>query len=118
METEDDGPVIGTDRTQPPITWKLLAGVDLHVLPSPTRLGDWVIYFGWFPKEHPYYNAGDTINPWFWHWCKTKNVWIGTSTRGHDMHDPNPATLHLEPSLLWPCCGLHGFVRNGKWENV
>lgn len=28
---------------------------------------------------------------------------------------PTLEPLHLEPSLLWKCCGLHGFVRNGMW---
>jgi hypothetical protein len=28
-----------------------------------------------------------------------------------DCRDP----ITLSPSVQWTCCGLHGFVRNGKW---
>lgn len=34
----------------------------------------------------------------------------------HDLIADEP--LHLEPSLLWPCCGKHGFVRGGVWTEA
>jgi hypothetical protein len=63
------------------------------------------IYYGW-PE-------GET-NPWFWHWCTARNIWDGAGTSGHQLVAREP--LHLEPSLLWPCCDLHGWVHgNGEW---
>jgi hypothetical protein len=31
----------------------------------------------------------------------------------HDLHADEP--LHLEPSVLCGSCGLHGFIREGRW---
>ncbi|MGW4803015.1 hypothetical protein [Kitasatospora sp. NPDC004272] len=55
-------------------------------------------------------------NPWFWHWCPTNDRWQGASTANHTLVAREP--LHLEPSLLWKCCGLHGWVRDGQWINA
>ncbi|MFJ6841335.1 hypothetical protein ACIQRE_01550 [Streptomyces griseoluteus] len=52
-------------------------------------------------------------NPWFWHWCPPRGRWEGHATGNHDLISRRP--LHLEPSLLWPCCGTHGWVRDGQW---
>jgi hypothetical protein len=66
---------------------------------------------------------------WVWHDC-TKvmpdepNVvesvrgkplgWQPTGVGAHTLHAVEP--LHLEASLYWPeCCGLHGFIREGRW---
>lgn len=57
--------------------------------------------------------APDDPNPWFWHWCTTQNRWEGQATSNHTLVIREP--LHMEPSLLWTCCGTHGFVRNGIW---
>jgi len=39
--------------------------------------------------------------------------WVAAGTGKHTLLSREP--LHLEPSLLWSCCGLHGFVRDGVW---
>jgi hypothetical protein len=70
------------------------------------------IYYGWHP---------DHANPIFWHWCTPADPertasgtrWIAANTESHQMVNRDP--LHLEPSLLWECCGLHGWVRDGRW---
>lgn len=95
-------------RSKPPSDWPGLEMVDI------TRLTD-DIYFGWLAKE---------ANPTFWHWCKAledvpedrrahDGCWVAAGTGAHTLVSREP--LHLEPSLLWNCCGLHGFVRDGKW---
>lgn len=98
------------DRDTPPTDWPGLEMVDL------TKLTD-DIYFGWLTTE---------ANPMFWHWCaaladvpEDRTVhgrWVAAGTGAHTLVAREP--LHLEPSLLWSCCGLHGFVRGGQWTNA
>lgn len=84
-------------RDEPPTTW----------------LGDGVvkvsddIYYRW-PE--------DGANPVFWHWCTATGHWFGQGTGAHELIARDP--LHLEPSLLWTCCNLHGWVRDGKWSSA
>lgn len=85
-------------RTEPPSNW-------CHWWADLTRLTD-EIYYGWPENE-------DTPNPWFWHWCAPRAVWIAQSTDAHTLLARDP--LHLEASLLWPCCDVHGFCRGGEW---
>lgn len=77
------------------------------------------VYYGWPQKAKP---GLDEKSPSFWHWCRTeapgpgpvvKGRWVDASTTHHTLVTRNP--LHLEPSLLWRCCGTHGFVRDGIW---
>lgn len=94
----------------PPCDWPGLemAGV--------TRLTD-DIYFGW---------VGDNGYPTFWHRCAAladvpedrtvTGPWVAASTHAHQLVARDP--LHLEPSLLWACCGLHGWVRGGAWTSA
>lgn len=59
----------------------------------------------------------DAPNPVFWHWCpKTRNGprWTGMRTPLHQVIATDP--WHLEPSLLCDFCGLHGFIRQGRWH--
>ncbi|MGI5247755.1 hypothetical protein [Dactylosporangium sp. CA-139066] len=49
----------------------------------------------------------------FWHWCTLGDRWAYAVAGKHDLIADEP--LHLEPSILWPCCGKHGFVRGGVW---
>lgn len=98
---------MSTDRSRPPTEWPGLETTGL------TKLTD-DIYYGWLANE---------ANPMFWHWCPTyadlpeeltvSGGWIGAGTSKHTLVSRDP--LHLEPSLLWNCCGTHGFVRNGQW---
>ncbi|MGY4960363.1 hypothetical protein [Streptomyces sp. 900105245] len=97
---------MGHDRNTPPSDWP---GMEM---PGVTRLTD-EIYYGWLAEG----------NPVFWHWCAAladvpeehlvTGRWVAANTEAHSLVTPEP--LHLEPSLLWSCCGLHGFVRGGDW---
>jgi hypothetical protein len=73
-----------------------------------TRLTD-EIYYGWPESE-------GTPNPWFWHRCTRREIWCAQSTDAHTLVSRSP--LHLEPSLLWPCCDTHGWVRAGVWTSA
>jgi hypothetical protein len=95
------------DRSVPPSDWP---GLEMTVI----RLTD-DIYFGWLAAE---------ANPTFWHWCAAlegvpperkvhDGCWVAAGTGAHTLVSREP--LHLEPSLLSNCCGLHGFVRGGEW---
>lgn len=95
------------DRDTPPSDWPGLETAGM------TRLAD-EVYFGWL---------ADDANPVFWHWCAAladvpeehtvTGRWVAANTSAHTLVCREP--LHLEPSLLWSCCGLHGFVRDGAW---
>jgi hypothetical protein len=98
---------VSHDRDTPPSDWP---GMELTGM---TRLTD-DVYFGWLAER----------NPIFWHWCAAladvppertvSGGWVAANTEGHTLVSRDP--LHLEPSLLWTCCGLHGWVRDGRWE--
>ncbi|MEV6791235.1 hypothetical protein AB0M87_04360 [Streptomyces sp. NPDC051320] len=95
-------------RDAPPTDWPGLEMTEV------TRLTD-DIYYGW---------VGGHTNPVFWHWCApavpeltaTGSRWIAVNSEAHTLVSREP--LHLEPSLLWSCCGLHGFVRGGVWTSA
>lgn len=97
-------------RETPPTDWP---GMEMTGV---TRLTD-EIFFGW---------VADQATPVFWHWCAAladvpeeltvSGRWVAAGTSAHSVLTREP--LHLEPSLLWSCCGLHGFVRNGQWTNA
>ena len=61
----------------------------------------------------------DTTNPTFWHWCvfsETRKIqprWLAMGTPAHTVHSRAP--WHLEASLLCHECGLHGWIRDGRW---
>jgi len=65
-----------------------------------------------------YYGWPDTgeRTPRVWHWCDALDAWICQGTRLHTLVRREP--LHLEPSLDFPCCALHGFVRDGSYAPV
>lgn len=63
---------------------------------------------------------------WVWHYCDLKlspieehwtDIYVGWKPTGvvlHDLISTNP--LHVEASVYWPrCCGMHGWIRDGKW---
>lgn len=61
----------------------------------------------------------DAPNPVFWHWCRQAKPaprWLGQRTALHEVISTDP--WHLEPSLLCDFCGLHGYIRNGRWTNA
>ena len=69
---------------------------------------------------------------WIWHDCdmnldmeRVKNAkriddavgWKPGGVGLHTLISSNP--LHIEASVVWPdCCGMHGFIRDGKWVPV
>jgi hypothetical protein len=64
---------------------------------------------------------------WVWHNCdgslldpeagKDYRGWMPSGVGLHTLISIEP--LHIEASVYWPaCCGLHGFIRNGRWESV
>jgi hypothetical protein len=97
---------MAADHNKPPSDWPGLETAELVEL-TPD------IHYGWL----------DEPNPIFWHRCAAlANVpeehtvhgpWVAAGTGAHTLVARDP--LHLEPSLLWNCCGLHGFVRDGQW---
>ena len=100
------------DRDDPPSHWSPMRHVERGDFPSnwspfPVAKLTEDIYFGW---------ADGDVKPWFYHWCGARNLWAGAGTGGHELVAREP--LHLEPSLLWPYCNLHGWVRNGIWSDA
>lgn len=69
---------------------------------------------------------------WVWHDCslaldehrrenpkRTEDYggWTPTGVAAHDLISSAP--LHIEASIFWPsCCGMHGFIRDGKYLAV
>jgi hypothetical protein len=91
------------DPSTPPTEW-CDWWLEVHQL-TPT------IAYGW-PPEDLIAVPGDE-NPWFWHWCQHQGRWMAQATGEHVLISRDP--LHMTPSLLWPCCGTHGFVHDGAW---
>lgn len=90
--------MLHADRDDPPSNWSPFPAV---------RLAD-DIYYGWPDGE---------AKPWIYHWCAAAGCWRCAGSGQHDLISREP--LHLEPSLYWPeCCGLHGWVRQGSWQDV
>ncbi|MFZ5850340.1 MAG: hypothetical protein ACOYY2_02960 [Actinomycetota bacterium] len=100
------GEAAWTDPVRPP-AW----GMGL------TRLaGDTAVWVTWLPE--------DTTHPHLWHWCShrewgpdAESGWGLAGVGAHDVVSRDPLTL--SPSVSWPsCCGLHGFVRAGRWVSA
>lgn len=51
-----------------------------------------------------------------WHWCPELVRWRASHVGEHTLVAVDP--LHLEPSLLWECCGRHGWIRGGRWADA
>ncbi len=67
-----------------------------------------------------------------YHWCEHRlwagragydadpafyRFWAPAGVGAHELVSVDP--LHLEPSVYWPdCCGLHGFIRAGRWVDA
>jgi hypothetical protein len=87
------------DRSDPPSAWADAAPLGGEVFWRPVLAEGGTVAV-----------AGPGI---FWHWCTEIDRWRAAVPRLHALVSLQP--LHLEPSLLWPCCGKHGFVRDGAW---
>lgn len=85
------------------------------------------------PAGHDvYYRATDdptdVASVLVWHWCTgvapgeadvvEPARWAAAGVIKHTRLDGDAKHLHLEPSLLFVCCGMHGFIRNGQWESA
>jgi hypothetical protein len=60
-------------------------------------------------------NSPTGRNIWWVHRC-TRGLVLGTidvTKPVHTLVSEDP--LHVEPSILCPECGDHGFIRDGKW---
>ena len=90
-----------TDRSNPPSLWD---GIEARPVGDDTY---------WMQDPDDPTQAGILI----WHWCEAPNLpaprWMAAGVIRHTLVSSEP--LHLEPSLLWPCCEKHGFIRDGKW---
>ena len=95
------------DRTVPPSQWEALKNVPITEIDA--EVG---VYLGPSFVER-------TSAPTLWHWCTglgAPDRWIAMSTGWHTVVSQEP--WHLEPSLLCPECGLHGFIRDGQWVSA
>lgn len=51
------------------------------------------------------------------HWTDIYTGWKPTGVGLHDLISSDP--LHIEASIYWPkCCGMHGWIRDGKYIDV
>jgi hypothetical protein len=101
---------VNTNHDQPPSTWDGVnatpAGGDIYYRSDP-ELGE----------------PGTLDSILVWHWCTavapgdgevvSEGRWAASWPSAHTLVCAVP--LHLEPSLLFKCCGVHGFIRNGRW---
>jgi hypothetical protein len=87
---------MGVQPDQPPHTWNDIDPLQLTPL----------ITYAWTDGEEL---------PTFWHWCLQADGgrWVAADTADHTLVSREPLTV--EPSLAWPCCGLNGNVRDGRW---
>lgn len=94
----------GRDKDNPPSQWAgaISVGHDVYYLFDPNKPAGVV----------------DAISTW--HWCtafsfpdEPGGCWALAHVGKHDLISAEP--LHLEPSILWQCCGKHGWIRNGEW---
>ena len=69
---------------------------------------------------------------WVWHYCDmnihpervetAKRIddvigWKPGGISAHTLHSLDP--FHIEPSIYWPdCCGMHGYIREGRYLSV
>ncbi|MBD3783717.1 MAG: hypothetical protein IE926_12330 [Micrococcales bacterium] len=91
----------------PPTQWAALG--DMPIIAIDEAAG---IYLG--PSFRP-----ETTNPTFWHWCTGLAVeprYLAMGTPHHTVESRDP--WHLEPSLLCPECGCHGWIRDGRWASA
>ena len=112
-----------------PIMWRFM-----NQWMSVVKLSDKVAYSLTCYNKHELTDEHTIDCLWIWHDCdmsvavdpatvkdmsKVELVqgWKPTGVAKHELLSIEP--LHLEPSVYWPaCCGMHGFIRDGKWEDV
>lgn len=95
-----------TDYGQPPTLWNVGAvdaGADIYYRTTPddpTITG--VLVWHWCTSHAP--GDGPTVD---------QGRWMAAGLAAHTLVALDP--LHIEPSLLFGCCGTHGFIRGGRW---
>jgi hypothetical protein len=95
---------VSRDHKSPPSEWAGATDAGSDIYWSRIADGD----AGIFQPDH----HGSVI---VWHWCTAgeDGRWAASGTRLHTVVSLDP--VHLEPSLLFRCCGVHGFLRQGRW---
>lgn len=102
----------GNRHGNPPSEWPRVGAAPLG--------GD--VYWRFDPDMGPDGLVGSIL---VWHWCTRQppdpddveaGRWAAANVASHTLVSIDP--LHLEPSLLWDCCGKHGFVRAGAWSDA
>lgn len=64
-----------------------------------------------------WHNCDLNLKPVPEHWTHRYVGWQLAGVGLHDLISVDP--LHIEASVFWPeCCGMHGFIREGKWIDV
>lgn len=55
-----------------------------------------------------------------WHLCTYEGGWVATGSRLHTVTDADDfSKVSFHPSLFWSdCCGLHGWIKEGRWSSV
>jgi len=51
-----------------------------------------------------------------WHKCPTEEGWIAAGVGLHT-RTGGLANLTLRASLLFECCGMHGYLTDGVWQD-
>lgn len=94
---------------------------DLH--PSVIRVGPKVAY-SWQCQLHHDHSIQCL---WVWHYCDLilspesvapgqKFGWRPGGVGLHTLVQQEPLTITA--SVIWPCCGLHGFITDGEWVDA
>ena len=64
-----------------------------------------------------WHNCDLNLKPVADHWTSRYTGWQLAGVGAHTLMSLSP--LHLEPSVYWSsCCGIHGFIREGKWVDA
>ena len=89
---------------------------------------EWTLGDHWYHRDLCHPNPDDcprdSAHLLVWHHCAllaaSPGPWSGWRAAGvpdHTVITPEPLTLVA--SLYWPdCCGLHGWITEGKWINA
>lgn len=68
----------------------------------------------WHDCTHSVWRADPTKPPAL---IDVYDGWHPTGVGAHDLIAVDP--LHIEASVYWPdCCGMHGWIRDGRWTDA
>lgn len=72
--------------------------------------------------SHPGWVAGDVVGVLLTHSCAKRNgevvqdfIPVNYMGAAHDWKLESRDPITMSPSVHYLCCGLHGWVRDGKW---